>query len=410
MARLIQFLWVLVILMILSGCNLQNRTPETHIEKATSTPVTSIGPDQETTVVIPIDQENATVTVNTSESIPPDPNPPLALAFIENQTVHFECIDHKTCIPDMNLEGHIHFDPYNLSRVYYWNQESAYITLFSTSEVSEKMTIIHSNPQTGDIKSIESPGEIGYTLMNIAAGRLILARYQGQSLHIVENDLSVTEVDVGVDIYRIIVAGDRIIALNQVPLEKNGQTYVDVSVIDVVSRRAKPERLNLLGLEILDSRQMPQPSNKYLSHIQGVSGDLKNLYCTFISGNEPRIVKLGTFSVESPGVIASTLEPVAPFGYGQYRWMLFRSYLGESESGISSGSLYDMLTGRSLIDYDQNPEWRRKKLWIVPFGDYFLLGRSDEIILLSLTGTILERYALPDRWIDQDYNIVRFEN
>ena len=310
----------------------------------------------------------------------------------------------------MNLEGHIHFDPYNLSRVYYWNQESAYITLFSNSEVSEKMTIIHSNPQTGDIKSIESPGEVGYTLMNIAAGRLILARYQGQSLHIVENDLSVTEVDVGVDIYRIIVAGNKIIALNQLPLEKNGQTYVDVSVIDVVSRQAKPERLNLLGLKILDSRQMPQPSNKYLSHIQGVSGDLKNLYCTFISGDEPRIVKLGTFSVESPGEIASTLEPVAPFGYGQYRWMLFRSYLGESESGISSGSLYDMLTGRSLIDYDQNPEWRRKKLWIVPFGDYFLLGRSDEIILLSLTGTIVERYALPDRWIDQDYNIVRFED
>ena len=85
MARLIQFLRVLVILMILSGCNLQNRTPETHIIKATSAPVTSIGPDQETTVVLPIDQETAAVTVNTSESIPPDPNPPLALAFIENQ-------------------------------------------------------------------------------------------------------------------------------------------------------------------------------------------------------------------------------------------------------------------------------------------------------------------------------------
>ena len=78
--------------------------------------------------------------------------------------------------------------------------------------------------------------------------------------------------------------------------------------------------------------------------------------------------------------------------------------------GTRPARLFNMSTGRSLLDYELNPDWETEKLWIVPFGDQLLLGRNEEIIMMSHDGVILERYQLPEKWVNRDYILLRFEN
>ncbi len=338
-----------------------------------------------------------------------DADPPIALASLEGQTIHFACLNRENCIPEVNLEGHIHFDsPYHLGQVYYWNPESIYIALLSSSAIPEKMDIIHINPHTGEIKSIQSPDEAEFSLMKIAGGRLILARSQGQVVYIVESDLSITEVRTGIDIHKMIADGNKVIVLNQIPVEKDGQIYIEVSKLDIATKEVQAERLKLSGLELFHGPSTPDANKKYLLFVEGVSGDLMNLYCVFRSGDEPDIARLGSFEVKTSINVAETEGGVTATSYAQYHEMLYTEYSERSDGGPGA-SLYNMSTGRSLFDTDEKQDWIGKKLLIVPFGDNILLGRSDEIILLSPGGTILKRYPLPEAWRNQDYQIVRFE-
>jgi hypothetical protein len=403
--RLINSLWILILFLMLLGCDRQESSP-IIIETSDSQ-----GATQPTGSGIATDQITATATGSMQESTyhDPDPDPPLALVSLKGHTVRFECLNRNDCIPEINLEGHVHFEsPYHLGQVYYWNPESIYITLLSNSAIPEKMDIIHVNPQTGEIISILSPDEAEFSLVKIANGRLILARLQGQVIYVVEDDLSITEVKVGTDIYKLIVDGDKVIALNQIPIEMDGLIYVDVSVVDAASKAVKSERLKLPGLEMAHGSSTPEANKKYLLYIEGVSGDLKNLYCVFTSGDEPDIVKLGTFDVEIPKETAAIQGGVTAADYAQYHGMLYTEYSEKSDGGPGA-SLYEMATGRSIINYDKNPDWIGKKLLVVPFGDYILIGRSDEIILLSPTGVLINRYALPEKWVNKDYQIVHFE-
>ncbi len=401
--RPLRSLWILSILVMMLGCNRPGYTPGAPVEVITRTPAVATVHNPLTGESLAITQETETPAASDSPRTTPESYLPIALVSLKGHTIHFDCLERTNCIPEVDLENHTLLDSYYVGWVYYWNPESMYVMLFSNSAIPEKMDILHVNPQTGAIKTIRSPDEGEFSLMKIAAGRLILARDQGQIVYIIENDLSITPVNTGVDIYQMIVDGDKVIALNQVPVEKDGQIYVDVSVVGVVSRQAKTVRLNLPGLEILHGRATPDPYKRYLSHVEGVSGDLKNLYCGFMSGGKRGSDRLGTFAVGTSRLITATKGGVS-FGYSQYHKMLYRGY-SEMDDGGPGAGLYDMSTGRSLLDAD----WIGKKLMIVPFGESFLLGRSEEVILLSPTGAIVKRYALPEEWKNRDYKLVWFE-
>ena len=402
-SRLVNSLEIVLLLIMLVGCDRQEPAP------ITTNPSAFISPIQPTMEVMVTNQKTATVVNAIQVNTSPDPDPPLALAFLEDQTIHFECLNRQNCIPEVDLEGHVHFDSlYYLGKIFYWNPENIYITLLSSSAIPDKMDIIHVNSITGEIKTIQSPDEAESSLIKIAGGRLILARFLGQRITILEGDLSITEVGVGFDIHKMIIDGDKVIILNQIPVEMDGRIYVDVSVVNVISKEVKSERLKLPGLDMPHNSSTPETNRKYLIYIEGISGDLNNLYCVFRNGNEPDIARLGTFNIETSMLVAMTSGGATAGGYGQYHEILYTEY-SEKDDGGSGASLYNMATGRSLIDLDNNRDWIRNNLLVVPFGDNILLGRSNEIVLLSPTGIIIKRYALPEIWADQDYQIVRFE-
>ena len=406
--KLLNSLWVLIILLMLSGCKHQEYTSN-HPVEITTKPYVTLNPILPTSNIVATIQKTETATGSNLNNSSPDVTPPITLVSLKDQTIHFDCLDRNKCIPDVDLAGHALFDsPFHLGRVFYWNQESIYLTLLSDSTIPEKMDIIHVNPKTGDVKSIKSPDEAENSLLSIGGGRLILARNQGQTVYIIEPDLSITKVAVGIDIYKMIVDGSKVIALNQVPVEKDGQIYVDISVVDVVSKVAKSNRLNLPGIEMYPGLPSLEQNKIYLMYVEGVGENQKKLYCVFVNGDEPGVVKLGTFDVLTPEVIVETQGGVSAMGYSQYHEILYLEYSEKSDGGPGA-SLYNMSTGQSLIDSLNNPDWRGKKLLVVPFGDNLLLGRSDEVILLSPTGAILRRFNLPEEWLNQDYRLMIFE-
>ena len=86
-------------------------------------------------------------------------------------------------------------------------------------------------------------------------------------------------------------------------------------------------------------------------------------------------------------------------------------YTHQSGDGYGVGaSLVDMSTVSSLLDFEKYPELKRGKLIIVPFGDFILLNTPYQIILLSPSGEIVERYPMPEDLVDQEYRVMIYRN
>jgi hypothetical protein len=48
------------------------------------------------------------------------------------------------------------------------------------------------------------------------------------------------------------------------------------------------------------------------------------------------------------------------------------------------------------------------KVVVVPFGDAFLLNTADKILQLSQAGEVLKTYAVPQMWIERDYQVMQY--
>ena len=342
--------------------------------------------------------------------LPPDPNPPLALAWLEGQVLRFECLDRKTCLPEFDLAGKtVMTGPYVLGRAYYWNPQSLYVTLRSKSVAPAKMDILHINPQTGEIRAMPAPYEPDYTIARMVAGQLALARFGGRAITLIDRELSAAPVDVRIKIDRLSVEGNRLIAFSETPVQREDGLLLDLAVIDLPEPHASTVSLALEGLGRHASGQPVVADRTYLQFVEGVSGDLQQVYGAFLRGSDPAAIRLGTFEPGSTQPLTVTPPVNLGWGFGQSHDLLYRGYSGSRDGGGPGAGAYNLTSGRSLLDFAAHPEWAGQKLLVMPFGENLLLGRSDELILLSPDGEILASYPLPAAWVDQDYNIVSFQ-
>ncbi len=66
-----------------------------------------------------------------------------------------------------------------------------------------------------------------------------------------------------------------------------------------------------------------------------------------------------------------------------------------------------MTDTRSIIKYD-NLELASTKLIIQPFGDSFILNTKSQILVISDKGNIVNKYVIPNEWIDATYQVFSY--
>lgn len=379
--RKIKKVWVLLTLLFLAGCNNQVRTSVSAIGNNTKTP-----------------------------TVPKDI--PIAIVFLDGQTLKFECIEPDiNCPSSIDLDGYALIDePFELGSVFYANPSSIYIVLYSGNSVPWERSIIHYNPKTGDINSTMLSNELDNLHYTIVDDRMVLVDDFEKNIIIFNSKLDMTEVDLESPINSLIGDNDQeVIALNKQPVELNNETFIEAYTIDILTGHYKKELLRLPELELRKTQITEEAGKKYLITIEGVSRDLNNIYALYYLGEKPSTPRLGTFGVDNSNAVASTQDKGLvrlTSGYAQYHELLYTNSSGEGY-GVGA-SLIDMDTVRSLLDFEKFPELKQEKLIIVPFGDFLLLDTKYQIILLSPSGVIEERFPLPEDLIDQKYKVIEY--
>lgn len=335
---------------------------------------------------------------------------PVAIVSIDNQTLVFDCVDGRKCLPKINLGGNILIEPpYELGLVFYSNPASLFLILYSASTVPLERNLIHVNPQTGEIRSMKLPENLSNLHFICIGDQFIFADDDSKTIHIYQNDLTSRKLEVASSISRLIgIKADMIIALNDHPIEMDGVATVEFSIVNTISGEITNEKYKLPYLEINQSHSSPSEEKSYLINIEGISRDLKTIYCWYYIGSEPLNPRLCAFNLQNSNEVASTGEPDLvrlTSGYAQYHEMLYTSNSGDGY-GVGA-ALIDMSDVTTLLDFAENPKWKRM-LKIVPFGDRLLLGSVDAIVLLSLLGEITQEFPLPEKWKNQDYQLMYF--
>lgn len=404
-------LMLLVILLILTGCS-SRTTPEieaTETITSTLTLAKTSSPTKDSTETfakavtltsLPTETINPTIA-QTQGELAPLPDPLFAIAYIYKDSLRIECVETE-CLREINLGNAAPFEkPYKLGSVYYLNPGSMFITLYAPrmNPNEDKWAIIHINPETGEAKDVNISPEHRMFVRDIAHDRLVLVPDGEEKVIIVQEDLSVIEVDLGAEIFQFIEADDHIvIAVNDQPVEQDGQTFIETFAIDVRSGEftrklvKSPAFANWLYLPEGESTD-----DTLAAHLLTVSADYTYVYLYYSQGEGDEFHKLlGKFDTTSLEEVSSVVDPEflristnAHLYSQQYRNVSYPRAVPIMRESAAEGLFapVDLTTLEALLE--------RRNFFIAPFGDHLAIGTKNSVMLLSFDGKIAAEYPLP---------------
>ena len=335
---------------------------------------------------------------------------PITIVSLEDKILKFDCVNDAECPEDVNLDNQFLDDSFlEINRALLGGPDSIFLIITSKNNTSEEKVLFHLNPKFGEVNSIMLPGAIKHPDVILADGRLVLVEENKTEVIVFEEDLSMSTIDVKMKVDSLIgTNSQRIVALNKSLVRTGSEYFIEISVIDLASKQSVIRQIKLTNLIPLQGQKQLESDQVYLGFIEGVSPDLKTLYCLFVRGNAPNLNRLGVFELEGFKELASTDDPraIQLFGYAQYHNMLFTSDSG-GESGVGA-SLINMSAAKSLLDDKWLPKSMDEMLYVVPFGEMMLLGTNSEILKISPEGEVLNTYQLPPEWINRSYKIIPF--
>ena len=108
-------------------------------------------------------------------------------------------------------------------------------------------------------------------------------------------------------------------------------------------------------------------------------------------------------------VIPGSFDYVAEAVQDQYKNVWYFSRRGLE--GASAARILDMLTLKSIIDPNRILKGEDTRKFIVsPFGNNFLIGTNHHELVLSLDGSIVKTFLIPQSWIGRDYAFLEYRN
>ena len=221
MIRMMQkSIWILTILFLSTGCSTGSTIPQNTSDPATST----------------LKQEA-----------------PISIVSLEDQVLRFECLNTSNCIKDTDLSEYAMLDkPYQLGPVYFTDLLGVWVTLYSKNTVPWEQSIVYINEETNQITSLKLPTTLDDPLRAVADGRMVLVSRNASQIYIIQPDMSFKEIDVKSPIGHLIEADNHtVIGINKRPLEKNGNIYFEVFLVDVISGQFTQKSLDLPNFELI---------------------------------------------------------------------------------------------------------------------------------------------------------------
>ena len=209
----------------------------------------------------------------------------------------------------------------------------------------EKWAVLHINPETGEAKAVNISPEHRMFVRDIAHDRLVLVQAGEEKVIIVQEDLSVIEVDLGAEIFQVIEADDyKAIAVSDQPVEQDGQTFIETFAIDV--RSGEFTRKLVKSPAFANWFFLPEgksTDDTLAAYLLTVSADYTYVYLYYSQGEGDE----------------------------------FHKVLGK----------FDTTNLEALLE--------RGNFFIAPFGNHLAIGTRNSVMLLSFDGKIAAEYPLP---------------
>jgi len=353
------------------------------------------------------------ILVNTmcASQIPETMGLPITLAYLDEKTITFACLNQDDCFQNFNLDNYVEFlkSPLYIGPVFYLNSASIFVIL-SFWDMSG--AVLKINTATNQVNYLDLPTEIDPDLSIVAYDRVVLANRRRGEIFIIQDDLSAQKVEVGPYIIRLVETTNmKVMALSNQLIEKEGEFFTQVSIIDVNSGRFVRKLLKNPSFDNIEYEEVPRVGKRYAGKIVNVSMDLTKLYYLYYSvKNEDKIcLTLAMFDANTlkEENSVSDVQCINMTGYTQYHNVLYSSRI--STEGNERATLINMSNLQPLIDLSEIMKNElTSSLMITPFNDYFVLNTNSRIIILSLSGAIVQEYSLPIDWIARDYVVMEY--
>lgn len=365
-----------------------------------------------------------TPTSDHIKTVAPNSLPYLTIAYLDGQSLIFECLEKDDCIRNIDLSKiKLPGSSFRLGSVHYLDPVNIFAWLYS--DETNHGAVLRINRNTGEIMSIDLPSASLEGM--IAHGRLVFRDYNDSKIYIVQDDLSVKTVELGVDIFQLIEAGDnKIIAVNFQPLEQDGKTFIETFVIDVRSGEFDRELVRCPAFtDPLNLPNLESNEDTLAGWLITVSADLKYVYLFYNhrSGDGGYKQAIGVFDTDTLDEVNSAKDPAfitflnqTRLSSQQYWNMSYPRMAFTNTEGLSQGlnAPMNLTTLQPLVDTLEiiKAEYI-KALRFAPFGDNFAIGAYERIFLVSLDGKTVVEYPLPLDHIPlvngkRDYRIVEY--
>jgi len=338
--------------------------------------------------------------------------PPVTLAWLDDDTIIFECLSDGFCPPDLVLSPS---DPLTKS---YLNSTMLYDTptsIYAIRNIGLSIQLIHYNIATQHVDFTDLSSEPYLDHMLAAHGKIIIK--DQKDVLIIDEKLSIRKIELPLSgslpsLSSLVEATyPNIIALNEKPVEKEGNTSAEVFIIDTTTGAFTRSFLEIPGLLISPGPdETPETGSKYASRITNIRSDLGQLYVLYWDHktSDETSLTLGLFDTQRQQELYSTTGTgCISFmkGYEQYHDVLYSSDTGGE--GYTPATLLRMSDLDPVIDFNKRLPDAKKSL-IAPYGDYFLIGTDKNVLLVSNTGKVIEEYLLPEEWQYRDYRLVEY--
>jgi hypothetical protein len=335
--------------------------------------------------------------------------PPLAIVTFTENILSFECLNQSKCIPPINLTGYLPKNQnYDLGPIFYADPSNIFGIFRSHNSEPPQVYIIDFDPQQGKVASLKLDPTYRYENFRVSKNHIIYFSPDQQKIFIAAPDLKTRSIDVGFRVWKMVVIDDGVVmAIDEKPKLVDGKTFISFLTLDIQSGKISKTSVSI-PLHLRDA-QPYIPSEKYLITIEGIHPVKNILTCLYIVGSEPQTMRLGTFDLETGQEIASTADQSLirfSTGYAQYKDKIYTYNPGLGEASIGA-SLIDMTTLKSLLDFQMHPEWKMK-LVILPFGEKFLMGASRFLYLISMNGSEIQEFPLPEKWLKKEYHLMYY--
>jgi len=361
----------------------------------------------------------STACASANNQLELESTPPIVIAYLEGNTILFECLNDGDCFPNIDISDYVKSDisSQHIGLVFHAASSSIFVTLWD----STSFQLLRLNPEIGKVNVVDLPDEINPGFIMIAShDKIILANRIGEdNIWIIKNNLTTEKVSLPLGgqtagIATLVeVSPSNIIAVNGSLIEEDRKLFAEVFIINTDSGTFTQRLLELTGLQISSGpSEIPQAGSKYAFRVVNVSPDLKQLYVFYYhyeTGDKANLT-LAMFDTQNLQEIASTKNEQCinlMAGYSQYHNVIYSSRM--DTEGNARATLINMSDLTPIVNLSEIiPNEMSRSIIIAPFGDYFLVGTQNSVILISQSGKILKKYTLPQEWMNRDYTIMEY--